>query len=100
MRWLDAITDAININLGKLQEMVRDREAWCAAVHGVAKCQTQLETQQQLLNSFYFSINFYWSIAALQLCVSFYCTAQSISCMYTYIPSFLGFYPIWITEER
>jgi len=34
------ITDAMNMNLGKLQEMLRDREAWCAAVHGVAKGQT------------------------------------------------------------
>ena len=37
MRWLDGITDAMNMNLGKLQEMVRDREAWHATVHGVAK---------------------------------------------------------------
>ena len=37
MRWLDSITDAMNMNLGKLQEMVRDREAWHAAGHGVAK---------------------------------------------------------------
>ena len=43
MRWLDGITDAMNMNLGKLQEMVRDREAWHAAVHGVSKCQTQLD---------------------------------------------------------
>ena len=64
MRWLDNITDSMNMSLSKLREIVKDREAWCTAAHGVPKSRTQLSNRTTANNSTAWEMSIYSSFVA------------------------------------
>ena len=89
MRWLENVTNAMNMNLGKFQEMVRDKEACCAGVHGVAKSQTGLGDQ---------------TCALYLVCISLTLPIPSFKQQYFFsfgiLNLFLPYIPIWLTARN